>query len=95
MSTLWQAIDRLQLTVKKTVYAAEQRRPDVVAAERQWQTWLPLRDVRQYVFLDECGVTTDLLRRYGAVRAANGSAITRPAATGRRRRSSPRCGSRA
>jgi transposase len=24
-----------------------------------------LRDVRQYVFLDECGVTTDLLRRYG------------------------------
>ena len=25
----------------------------------------PLRDVRQYVFLDECGVTTDLLRRYG------------------------------
>jgi transposase len=26
---------------------------------------LPLRDARQYVFLDECGVTTDLLRRYG------------------------------
>jgi transposase len=36
-----------------------------VAARRQWQTWQPLRDVRQYVFLDECGVTTDLLRRYG------------------------------
>jgi transposase len=26
---------------------------------------MPLRDVRQYFFLDECGVTTDLLRRYG------------------------------
>jgi transposase len=26
---------------------------------------LPLRDAGQYVFLDECGVTTDLLRRYG------------------------------
>jgi len=37
----------------------------VVAARRQWRTWQPLRDVRQYVFLDECGVTTDLLRRYG------------------------------
>ena len=24
-----------------------------------------MRDVRHYVFLDECGVTTDLLRRYG------------------------------
>jgi len=32
---------------------------------RQWQTTLPLHDARQYVFLDECGVTTDLLRRYG------------------------------
>jgi len=65
LSTLWEAIARLQLPVKKTVYADEQRRPDVVAARRHWQTWQPLRDVRQYVFLDECGVTTDLLRRYG------------------------------
>ena len=24
-----------------------------------------MRDVRHYVFVDECGVTTDLLRRYG------------------------------
>jgi transposase len=65
LSTLWYAIDRLQLTVKKTVHADEQRRPDVVAARHRWQAWLPLRDARQYVFLDECGVTTDLLRRYG------------------------------
>src|ERR1700686_3020697 len=50
---------------KKTVHADEQRRPDVAAARRQWRTWQPLRDVRQYYFLDECGVTTDLLRRYG------------------------------
>jgi len=26
---------------------------------------LPLHDAAQYVFVDECGVTTDLLRRYG------------------------------
>jgi transposase len=37
----------------------------VAAKRRQWQIWQPLRDVRQYIFLDECGVTTDLLRRYG------------------------------
>jgi transposase len=37
----------------------------VAAARRQWQTRQPLRDARQYVFLDECGVATDLLRRYG------------------------------
>jgi hypothetical protein len=65
LSTLWRAIERLGFTVKKNVHADEQRRPDVVAARRQWQTWQPLRDMDQYVFLDECGVTTDLLRRYG------------------------------
>jgi transposase len=37
----------------------------VAAERRRWRDWQPLRDVRQYVFLDECGVTTDLLRRYG------------------------------
>jgi transposase len=36
-----------------------------VAARQQWQAWQPLRDMAQFVFLDECGVTTDLLRRYG------------------------------
>jgi len=37
----------------------------VAAARRRWQDTQPLRDMRQYVFLDECGVSTDLLRRYG------------------------------
>jgi transposase len=47
------------------VHADEQRRPDVVAERRRWRDWLPLRDAAQYVFLDESGVTTDLIRRYG------------------------------
>ena len=64
LSTLWLEIDRLGLTVKKTVHADEQRRPDVATARRQWRETLPLRDARQYVFVDESGVTTDLLRRY-------------------------------
>ena len=37
----------------------------MAARRRQWREWLPLHDAGQYVFLDECGVTTDLLRRYG------------------------------
>jgi transposase len=36
-----------------------------MAERRRWRDWQPLRDMRHYVFLDECGVTTDLLRRYG------------------------------
>jgi transposase len=47
------------------VHADEQRRPDVVAERRRWREWLPLRDAHQCVFIDECGVTTDLIRRYG------------------------------
>ncbi len=65
LSTLWRAIDRAGVTVKRTVHADEQRRPDVAAARRRWQDALPLRDARRYVFVDETGVTTDLLRRYG------------------------------
>jgi transposase len=36
----------------------------VAAARRQWRATLPIHDVRQYVFVDESGITTDLLRRY-------------------------------
>jgi hypothetical protein len=65
LSTLWRTIDRLGLTVKNTVRADEQRRPDVAAACRQWQDTQPIDDARAYVFVDESGITTDLLRRYG------------------------------
>src|SRR5207248_3922031 len=65
LATIWRAVNQLDLTVKKTVHADEQRRPDVAAQRRRWHDALPLHDAGQYVFLDECGVTTDLLRRYG------------------------------
>jgi transposase len=36
----------------------------VAAARRRWRAAQPLHDAGQYVFVDESGVTTDLLRRY-------------------------------
>ena len=36
----------------------------MAAARRQWKETLPLHDAAQYIFVDESGVTTDLLRRY-------------------------------
>jgi transposase len=36
----------------------------VAAARRRWTETKPLHDAAQYVFVDESGVTTDLLRRY-------------------------------
>jgi transposase len=37
----------------------------VAAQRRQWRDGLALHEATGYVFVDECGVTTDLLRRYG------------------------------
>src|SRR6266852_4306048 len=59
----WKSIDWASPS-KKTVHADEQRRPDVAAARRRWRETQPLHDAAQYVFVDESGVTTDLLRRY-------------------------------
>jgi hypothetical protein len=63
LSTLWLVIDRLGLTLKNRT-RREPRRPDVAVARRQWRATLPVHDAGQYVFVDESGVTTDLLRRY-------------------------------
>ena len=48
--------------------------------------------MRQYVFLDECGVATDLLRRYG--RSPSGTRLRdhTPCSHWETTRSSPRCG---
>ena len=86
LSSVWRALDRLQLTVKKNGTRRRTARPDVVAERRQWREWQPLRDMRHYVFLDECGVTTDLLRRYGRSPRGTRLRITRPVVTGRRTR---------
>jgi transposase len=37
----------------------------VAEARRQWRTSQTVRDATRYLFVDESGVTTDLLRRYG------------------------------
>ena len=93
LSSVWRALDRLRFTVKKNrTDADEQRRPDVAADRRQWREWQPLRDVRQYVFLDECGVTTDLLRPLwpkSARHAAPRSHAVQPLADPHRRRRAP------
>ena len=50
------------------MYASEQTRADVVAAREAWRQWAPTVDAKHLVFLDESGVTTQLLRRYGRSR---------------------------
>jgi transposase len=45
--------------------AAEQDRPDVAAQRRRWRGWQGFMDPARFVFIDETGTATNLVRRYG------------------------------
>ena len=84
-STSWRAVRALGLTVKKTVRPSEHDRPDVAAARVAWHAAAPTWDVAHLVFLDETGITNNLLRRYG--RAPRGARVHDHAPCGRRQTS--------
>ncbi|PZR72064.1 MAG: IS630 family transposase [Stutzerimonas stutzeri] len=65
LTTIWSTLRRLGLTHKKTVRAAEQDRPDVAAHRHRWRVWQRFMDPAAFVFLDETGATTNMVRRYG------------------------------
>lgn len=50
---------------KKAIHASEQRREDVVEDRKNWVNEQPSMDPQKLVFLDECGVNTDMTRLYG------------------------------
>ena len=51
--------------LKKTVRASEHDRADVALARTLWHVTAPTLDPARLIFLDESGVRTDLVRRYG------------------------------
>lgn len=53
------------IAIKLTVVASERNRDDVAAAREQWQAWQKSCDLSKLVFLDETGLSTDMIRRYG------------------------------
>ena len=62
---LWTALDRLDLTHKEVLHAAEQAREDVAQARAAWRERQPGLDPRRLVFLDETWTTTAMTRPYG------------------------------
>ena len=50
---------------KKSLRAAEQDRPDVARERRHWRVWQRFMDPARFVFLDETGTSTNMVRRYG------------------------------
>ncbi|MGH8732266.1 MAG: IS630 family transposase [Burkholderiales bacterium] len=63
--TVWRFFDREDITVKKSVRAAEQERPDVAAARLRWRSDQPRLDSGKLVFVDETGASTKMARLYG------------------------------
>jgi len=56
---------KLGYRYKKTVVASERKREDVAAAREHWQAWQKQCELSKLVFLDETGLSTDMIRRYG------------------------------
>jgi len=79
---VWRFFAREDITVKKSVRAAEQERPGVAQARAEWANNQPALDPTKLVFVDESGASTQMARLYG--RAVAGSSAAFPVGTGRR-----------
>ena len=60
VTTLWRTLTRLGLSLKKSLHATEQTRPDVVAARQAWQAEQPCLPMGRLVFVDESRASTDM-----------------------------------
>ncbi len=56
---------RAGLMHKKSLRAAEQDRPDVTRERQHWRVWQRYMDPARFVFLDETGTSTNMVRCYG------------------------------
>jgi hypothetical protein len=78
------------LTVKKSLYAAERQRADVARARRRWIREQGLLDPARLVFIAETATSTNMVRE-AAAHVACGWLVMRRMDIGRRSRSSPDC----
>ena len=65
ITALWHRLERLGLSYKKKLRAAEQTRPGLQAERVRWWLRQAQWDARRLVFLDETGLNTQMVRRYG------------------------------
>jgi transposase len=67
------ALSRFRITLKKSLQAAERQRADVARARRRWIREQGMLDPAQLVFIDETGVSTNMVRIRG--RAPRGTRL--------------------
>lgn len=59
------ALQSLDITLKKTIHAAEQDRPDVAARREEWRRWIEDVDIECLIFIDETWAKTNMTRLRG------------------------------
>src|SRR5271165_5234501 len=72
-SSLWRFFDRHNITLKKSLQAAERQRADVARARRRWMREQGMLDPARLLFIDETAVSTNLVRLNG--RAPRGERV--------------------
>lgn len=65
VSAVAMALRRLGLSLKKTLHASEQDRPDVAQARSQWKQDQPQQEVTRLIFVDETWAKTNMTRPRG------------------------------
>jgi len=65
IGSVWRFFDRHGISLKKSLRAAEQDRPDVAAARTAWAENQPKLDPERLVFIDETGTSTNMARLRG------------------------------
>src|SRR5436853_2954083 len=64
-SSLWRFLDRHNITLKKSLQAAERHRAEVARARRRWIREQGMLDPARLIFIDETAVSTNMVRLGG------------------------------
>jgi hypothetical protein len=80
LSSLWRSLIAQEITLKKSLHAANQDRADVIEARWVFLRGQPALNPDHLVFLDETWAATNMARRYG--RAGRGLRLLAPAPHG-------------
>src|SRR5205809_6604922 len=64
-SAIWRFFERRNISYKKTLYAAEQKRLEIARARRRWMRQQGMFDAARLVFIDETWTSTSMVRLRG------------------------------
>jgi hypothetical protein len=93
-SAVWRFFARRNISFKKTLYAAEQKRADVARSRRRWMREQGMFDPARLVFIDETCTNTAMVR-LRVLRVASGSSATHRRDIGKQSPSWAACGNAA